>query len=63
MVKDYVAGKSSSKIDQDESSRVLRFYFVCRSLESRSIQQLEDVWNEHGFVENLNLAARAVRLI
>ena len=23
--------------------------------------KLEDVWNEHGFVENLNLAAREVR--
>ena len=34
-----------------------RFYFVCWSLEFRSSQQLEDVWNEHGFVEILNLAA------
>ena len=36
MVKNYVAEWSSSRIDQDESSRV-RFYFVCWSLESKSI--------------------------
>ena len=31
MVKNYVAGWSSSKIDQDESSCVLRLYIVCES--------------------------------
>ena len=36
--KNYVAGRSSSKIDQDLSSHVLRFYIACWSLKSRSIQ-------------------------
>ena len=40
LVKNYVAEWSSSKTVHDESSRVLRFYNVCWSLESRSIQYL-----------------------
>ena len=66
MVKNYFAKWSSSKLDQDESSRVLRFYVVCWSLESRSIRRatkLKDVWNEHGFVEHFVLAAREVQFI
>ena len=40
LFKHYVAGWYSSKIDQDESSRVPRFYAVCWNLKSKSIQQL-----------------------
>ena len=49
----------AAKIDQDESSRVLRFYIVCWSLKPRSVQQLNwaiknwMIWEkEHGFAEN-----------
>ena len=31
MVNNYIAGRSSIKIDQDESSRLLRFYHVLES--------------------------------
>ena len=54
----YVAGRSG------EISRVLRIHIVCWRLKSWSIQllgnQVGECRNEHGFVEKLNLAARAL---
>ena len=61
MVKNNVARRSSWKIDQDDSSRVLRFHIVCCSLKSRSIQQL--VNEVAGFIDKFNLAARVVQFI
>ena len=40
LVKSYVAEWSRSEMDQDESPRVLKFYIVCWSLESRSIPKM-----------------------
>ena len=57
----------AANFDQDESSRVLRFYIVCWSLKSISIQQLDnkldDVWKEHGFAEHLKFTAQEVQFI
>ena len=63
-----VLSDPAAKLDQDDSSHVLRICIVCWSLESRSIlhnwaTKVEDVWNERGFVGNLILGAREVQLI
>ena len=70
MVKSCVAEWSSSKIDQDESSRVLRFYILCWCLKSRSVQQLNwaiENWRigekEHGIAEKWILAAWELQFI
>ena len=51
LVRNNVAKWSSSKMDQDESSRVFRFDILWWRFESRS------AWNEHGFVETYTLPA------
>ena len=67
MVQNYVASRSGSNTGQDESSRVLKFtLYVAASHPDPSrnwAMKLQDAWNEHGFVEKLNLTAREVQFI